>query len=205
MTKLDLTANGTEQKMILDYLQENASEILADKINKGVKIVKDGTELINKKTLDGFMKYASEQAKAGAVKGANVACVASDTVFGWAIHYFEEDTIEGTLLNEDGTEYKPAKVVGAKTTVKASAKPAENILKSTQIGAKEMSMFEMMDEQKLDDFEEIKPRFTGPDEHGIVEEIVPSPHKEIAPKQKNIVPKFLFELFGDTLKIEVCG
>ena len=32
--------------------------------------------------------------------------VANDTVFGWAIHYFEESSIEGTLYNEDGTEYK---------------------------------------------------------------------------------------------------
>ena len=29
-------------------------------------------------------------------------------MFGWAVHYFEEDSIEGTLLNDDGTEYKPA-------------------------------------------------------------------------------------------------
>ncbi|MBQ9750366.1 MAG: hypothetical protein IJV87_07290, partial [Clostridia bacterium] len=31
-----------------------------------------------------------------------------DVVFGWCIHYFEEDSIEGTLYNEDGTEYKAA-------------------------------------------------------------------------------------------------
>lgn len=29
-------------------------------------------------------------------------------VYGWAVHYFEEESIEGTLYNEDGTEYKPA-------------------------------------------------------------------------------------------------
>ena len=27
-------------------------------------------------------------------------------VYSWAIHYFEEDSIEGILFNEDGTEYK---------------------------------------------------------------------------------------------------
>ena len=36
-------------------------------------------------------------------------CVDDKTVFGWAMHYFEEDSIEGTLYNEDGTEYKPIK------------------------------------------------------------------------------------------------
>ena len=27
-------------------------------------------------------------------------------MYGWAVHYFEEDSIEGTLYNKDGTEYK---------------------------------------------------------------------------------------------------
>jgi hypothetical protein len=31
----------------------------------------------------------------------------SDIVFNWVIHYFEEDSIEGKLYNEDGTDYKP--------------------------------------------------------------------------------------------------
>ena len=28
-------------------------------------------------------------------------------MYGWAVHYFQEDSIEGTLFNADGTEYKP--------------------------------------------------------------------------------------------------
>lgn len=109
MKKLNLEAKTEEEKVLLNYLQENVSDILADKINNGVSVEKDGKQLISKKTLKGFLSYACNLAKEQAEKGARSACVCSDTVFGWAIHYFEEDSIEGTLYNQDGTEYKPAK------------------------------------------------------------------------------------------------
>ncbi len=116
MITLNLTAKGTEQELIKKYLEENASETLADKINNGVRIEKDGKTLINKKSLDGFMKYATDEAKKLAEKGASSACVRSDVVFGWAIHYFEEESIMGKLYNEDGSEYKAPKTVVKKTT-----------------------------------------------------------------------------------------
>ena len=52
------------------------------------------------------MKFASKEAKKLVEENSNFACVEDSTVFGWAIHYFEEDSIEGKLYNEDGTEYK---------------------------------------------------------------------------------------------------
>ena len=106
MIKLNLETNCREQEIIKEYLEENASETLADKINNGVKIQKDNKTLINKKTLDTFLQYACEEARKLAEKGAKGACIEDKTVFAWAIHYFEEDTIEGILLNEDGSEYK---------------------------------------------------------------------------------------------------
>ena len=116
MITLNLTAKGTEQELIKKYLEENASETLAEKINNGVRIEKGGKTLINKKSLDGFMKYATDEAKKLAEKGASAACVRSDVVFGWAIHYFEEENIEEKLYNEDGSEYKAPKPVVKKTT-----------------------------------------------------------------------------------------
>ena len=116
MINLNLTAKNTEQELVKKYLEENASETLAEKINNGVKVEKDGKTLINKKTLEGFMKYATGEARKQAEKGASAACVRSDVVFGWAIHYFEEESIEGKLYNEDGTEYKAPKPVVKKTT-----------------------------------------------------------------------------------------
>lgn len=106
--ELRLKANNKQEEIILAYLQENASETLAEKINNGTPFVKDGKPLTNLKTLSGFMKYACEEARKLAEKGANCACVEDNVVFGWAIHYFEEDSIEGTLYTIDGEEYKPA-------------------------------------------------------------------------------------------------
>ena len=120
MVTLNLTAVGGEQELIKKYLAENASNSLAEKINHGISIEKDGKTLISKKTLDGFMKYANEEARKLAAKGATSACVEDKIVYGWAMHYFEEDSIEGTLYNEDGTEYKPPKVNKSKPTVSSS-------------------------------------------------------------------------------------
>ena len=154
MTELNLEANTEEQKIIKEYLEENASEILADKINNGVKIEKDGKTLINKKTLDGFMKYATGEAKKQAEKGATSACVRSDVVFGWAIHYFEEENIEGTLYNEDGTEYKPA----PKEVPKPYIPPAVKEVKPPEPKNEQQSMLDMFDfdvpERKYEDEEE---------------------------------------------------
>ena len=105
--KLRLEAKTKEQELIKAYLEENVSDILADKINNGARIVKDGAMLLNKKTLDGFMTYAADEARKLAEKGARSACIEGKTVYGWAVHYFEEDSIEEKLYNDDGTEYRP--------------------------------------------------------------------------------------------------
>ena len=119
MKKLNLSANTPTEQKILDYLRQNASEPLIDKINNGTPFVKDGKSLVNKKTLSGFMKYAAEEARKTSEKGAACACIDDSVVYGWAIHYFEEDFVEGTLFNPDGTKYTPA----VKKPVVASVTP----------------------------------------------------------------------------------
>ena len=131
MIKLNLTAETPEHEVLKEYLQENVSPALAEKIQNGVKIEKDGKTLINKKDLAGFMKYACEEARKLAKQGATGACVKDEIVFGWLIHYFEEDSIEGTILNEDGTPYKVAKKQPQKSVKQTpvpvvQAKPAQN-------------------------------------------------------------------------------
>ena len=126
MKQLNLEAKTKEQQRIKAYLEENASDILAGKINNGVLIKKDGKILLNRKTLDGFMSFATEEARKQAEKGARYAMVEDDVVFGWAVHYFEEDSIEGTLFNADGTEYKPApKPTPAKVKTVEPKKPEQ--------------------------------------------------------------------------------
>lgn len=130
MIKLNLTPQNKQEELILNYLQNNASETLADKINNGTPFEKDGKPLLNKKTLSGFMKYACDEARKLAEKGANSACIDDATVYGWAIHFFEEDSIEGTLYTIDGEEYKPApkKVATTKpVTVKPQPPKPQNL------------------------------------------------------------------------------
>ena len=119
--ELNLKANTPSEQKILEYLQNNASETLANKINNGTPFEKDGNPLLNKKTLSGFMKYACDEARNLAEKGANSACIDDATVYGWAVHYFEEESIEGTLYTLDGEEYKPA--VKAKNAQKSTYTP----------------------------------------------------------------------------------
>lgn len=94
--------------------------MLAEKINNGTPVEKDGKQLINRKTLDGFMRYACDEARKLAAKGASSACVEDKVVFGWAIHYFEEDSIEGTLYNADNTEYKPVRTPANKPSTNST-------------------------------------------------------------------------------------
>ena len=121
-----LETKTKEQELLKAYLEENASETLIDKINNGVKIVKDSKTLISKKTLDTFMSYATEEAKKQAEQGAKCAMVEDAIVFGWLMHYFQEDTIEGILYNEDGTEYKPT-VKKSEVKPKIKPKPKSNV------------------------------------------------------------------------------
>ena len=80
MARLNLKADGKNQEILLDYLEKNASEPLAEKINAGVK------------TLAGCWTYIRGEARKQAMNG--VAVIEDAEVFGWAVHYFEEDDIK---------------------------------------------------------------------------------------------------------------
>lgn len=144
--ELNLTAQNKQEELVLKYLQDNASDILANKINNGTPFEKDGKNLINKKTLTGFMKYACGEARKLAEKGANSACIDDATVYGWAIHYFEEESIEGTLYTIDGAEYKPTVKRVESNAVKAKPEPKkqENV---------QFSFFDDLTEQEVKEHE----------------------------------------------------
>ena len=77
---LNLEAKTNNEKLVLKYLEENASEVLREKINSGKKTLKDCWE------------YIRAEARKKAVNGC--ACIDDVTVFGWAMHFFEEDGIK---------------------------------------------------------------------------------------------------------------
>lgn len=143
--KINLETNCHVDEVLKAYLKENASETLAEKINNGVKIVKDGKTLLSKKTLEGFMRFATDEAKKLAEKGAQFACVKDKVVFGWLIHYFEEDSIEGELFNPDGSKYEKQKPIVTSKRAR-SAKPVEpSKPKDTQLSLFD-AMFEGQEE-----------------------------------------------------------
>lgn len=101
---LKLTAGNQTEQRILDYLSDNASEALREKINAG------------KKTLAGAVRYATAEARKMA-DGGQCVCVDDATVFGWIVHFFEEDEVK-----EPKTEKPKAAVrtpAGVKKPVKA--------------------------------------------------------------------------------------
>ena len=151
MIKLNLETKTKEQELIKAYLEENASDILADKINNGVQVTVDGKPLISKKDLDGFFSFARDEAKKQLEKGSQCACVEDSVVYGWAVHYFEEDSIQGKLYLLDGSEYKPTPVVSKSKTVELPSPKIEEKPKSSQT-----SFFDLLDssEQSEEDTEE---------------------------------------------------
>ena len=99
---LNLEAKTNNEKIVLDYLTKNASEPLKEKINNG------------KKTLSQCWSYIVSEAKKLAKN--NCACVDDETVFGWAVHFFEEDSIEAK-------DHYNSKVKSTVKTTKANTKP----------------------------------------------------------------------------------
>lgn len=139
---LNLETKSKPQELIKQYLEKNASAELTEKINNGAKIEKNGKILINRKTLDGFMKYATEEARKLAEKGATSACVEDEIVFGWAIHYFEEDSIQEKLFNEDGSPYQKQYTTPTPTIKTSTPPPVSKPNPKPQI-----SIFDMLETQ----------------------------------------------------------
>ena len=149
--KLNLKVCNHEQELIKNYLEENASDMLCEKINNGVKITKDGKELMSKKDLNGFMKYASDEAKKTVASGSQSACIEDKIVYGWAIHYFEEDTIEGKLYNLDGTEF--VKEIKQNNTIKTVVKSEPTKPKETKSQFNLFDFLNNTDTEKVQNYE----------------------------------------------------
>lgn len=204
MAQLKLTANTPSEQRILEYLQNNASETLAEKINNGTPFEKDGKLLTNKKSLSGFMKYACGEARNLAEKGANSACVEDSTVYGWAIHYFEEDSIEGTLYTIDGEEYKPApkKVIPiTKQTAKTSVISTDSLVVSSPQNKQE-SLFDML--SSMQPVPEIAPSDEPTPEE--LQEALEETANEPEPVQEAVIdppkPSNLSPVYAEYLKIK---
>jgi hypothetical protein len=113
---INLKANNTTERRVLEYLDSNASPVLAEKINAG------------KKTLAGALEYAKGEAQKLA-NGAGCVCVDDATVFGWIVHFFEEDH-----LTEKRVKHAPVVPQGVQVAPKPKApKPAKPVESSPQL------------------------------------------------------------------------
>lgn len=117
--ELNLEAKTTNEKLVKAYLESNVSAALADKINSG------------KKTLNGCWNYITAEAKKRAVN--NCACIEDKEVYGWAVHYFEEDSIK-----ENAT-----KTVTQNTVVKKPKVETKTEKKTTGVDKMQLNLFDL--------------------------------------------------------------
>lgn len=101
MGRITLTATSHNEKLLLAHLEKNASEDLAARINKGAK------------TLQQCWSYITSEARKQANHGC--ACIEDTTVYGWCMHFFEEDGIDGSKFDSKNGPHSPY-----------AEKPAEN-------------------------------------------------------------------------------
>ncbi len=115
---INLKAENKTQEYLLAYLEANASESLAERINAG------------KKTLAGAFSYMTDWAKKELrKKGESCVGCPDEVAFGQLIHYFEEDSLD--FENKEPV----AKVavapetptVKAKGKAKVAVQPAESL------------------------------------------------------------------------------
>lgn len=114
---LNLKAESDNEIAIKAYLEENASEALAEKINSG------------KKTMADCIGYIREQARKRAKNG--MAMIKDVEVFGWAIHYFEEDSLKHEPTKEEIKAEKEAaekREFDSKTMARTLDKPKKDYL-----------------------------------------------------------------------------
>lgn len=113
---LNLKASNSNEEIILKYLNENASETLTERINTGDK------------SLAQCWNYITSEARKRAKNGC--ACIDDSTVFGWAIHFFEEDSIKGKDYSS------PKSGVKAVKTASDEVKPAEGAVTEANVQKK---------------------------------------------------------------------
>lgn len=107
--KLNLQAENAYETTVLKYLEENASDALAEKINNG------------NKTLAQCFAYIRGQAQKEAKN--NCAMIEDKVVYGWAVHFFEEDSIKYSKTASTDTkkdEIEKAPVIEKKISKKTN-------------------------------------------------------------------------------------
>ena len=107
--KLNLQAENAYETAVLKYLEDNASDALAEKINNG------------NKTLAQCFAYIMGKAQKETMN--NCAIMEDKVMYGWAVHFVEEDKIEAEVKVKAKAIPEPKEII--KKTEKKQAKTVE--------------------------------------------------------------------------------
>lgn len=106
-----LKAKSAYEKALADYLVENASETLQERINA------------SDKTIAGCGRYIINEARKRA-NGASCLPMTDAEVFGLVLHYFEEDSIKESEVGKVTAKVKTSKAVQEETKPEPEPEPA---------------------------------------------------------------------------------
>lgn len=99
-----MEAKNETEKIILEYFEKNASDSLKARVEQ------------EKKTIAGALNYATEKARKH--RTGNFACVADEVVFGWIMHYFEDEPASKYEAKPSGAKVSAPKKAEKKTAKK---------------------------------------------------------------------------------------
>lgn len=141
--KLNLKAVCKEEEKILNYLEENASEALAEKINKKPE-----------RPMIPCLVYCHNEAHELYKKNNgtnNCIMIDDDTVYGWCVHYYEdveeEEDIKKAQKVLEQLEAEEEKETPKPSTPKKEEKPkkptADKLIKAYQ----QLSLLDLLEEE----------------------------------------------------------
>ena len=119
---------GTFENIIQSYIENRAKEdsLFAETCKKANKSIK------------GCCKYIYSQAK-NMAKGGKVVGIDDDTVFGWAVHYYNEDSIEIDEVDDELVEVSAPSEDTLKSTIHQERRP--KWVKKEKINNMQLSLF----------------------------------------------------------------
>lgn len=119
---------GTFENIIQSYIENRTKEdsLFAETCKKANKSIK------------GCCKYIYSQAK-NMAKGGKVVGIDDDTVFGWAVHYYDEDSIEIDEVDDELVEVSAPSEDTLKSTIHQERRPKR--VKKEKINNMQLSLF----------------------------------------------------------------
>lgn len=131
--RTNLKSEDSAKQLVINYLEENASEVLVEKINKCGKTIDDCWSFI--------VSSAKKRAK------NNCACISDQEVFGWAVHYYEEEgNVKVDNIQAKVTTSKPKEVSKPKVEIQKpkEEKPRTEKHKNDDMLPGQMTIFDLM-------------------------------------------------------------